>query len=113
MKVYQLEKKSLYPLTAGLFLCLLVGLFTTTFSVSTVFASGIQESLGRDLVARSLNKRIIVTPRGTWTEHTGGNTGIDVITRVCVVTGKKKQKKYSKGFGPYSDKYSRGKNCNQ
>ena len=48
-----------------------------TFSFQPVYASDLEQWLGRDLVKRSLNKKITVTPRGSWTEHRPGGTGID------------------------------------
>ncbi|MEX2490915.1 MAG: hypothetical protein WD425_04050 [Nitrospirales bacterium] len=46
-------------------------------TLSQVHANNLKEWLGRDLVERSLNKRIVVTPRGSWTEHRPTGTGID------------------------------------
>jgi hypothetical protein len=48
-----------------------------TFSSQVVYASDLEQLLGRDLVKRSLNKKITVTPRGSWTEHRPSGTGID------------------------------------
>jgi hypothetical protein len=47
------------------------------FSFQPVSASDLEQWLGRDLVKRSLNKKITVTPRGSWTEHRPAGTGID------------------------------------
>ena len=47
------------------------------FSFQPVSASDLEQWLGRDLVKRSLNKKITVTPKGSWTEHRPAGTGID------------------------------------
>jgi hypothetical protein len=43
--------------------------------------SGVEESLGFSRLQQSLNKRIITTPNGTWTERTAKGTGISRIQR--------------------------------
>lgn len=72
-------------------------LFLCISPTGTAFAD-VQESLGRDLVKRSLNKKIIITPRGSWTEHRAGDTGIDRIILPCRPEPKKRKKESTRNY---------------
>jgi hypothetical protein len=76
---------------------LLVLLSVLSFPSALVFAD-IGESLGRDLVRRSLNKKIIITPHRSWTEHRAGDTGIDIIIVPCPPEPKKLKKESARHY---------------
>jgi hypothetical protein len=68
-----------------------------TFPSAAALAD-IEESLGRSLVKRSLNKKIIVTPRRTWTEHRAGDTGIDRIIVSCPTDPKRRKQESTRDY---------------